>query len=338
MMIARWPPIALAAAIGCGGGMNGTGMSTLVSSSDATTSTGLGGATGGATGVGGATGGSGGTGGAGGQTVNPACPVCAAPTASGALTDTALNEISGVVASVAHPGVFWVHNDSGDTARFFAIDATGKRLATITVSGASATDWEDIARGPCPQGTCLFLADIGDNAEARGSYTVYRVPEPANVADGAVTAERLDFTYPDGSHNAETLLVHPVTGAITIVTKVFVGESSIFESPLPLTPGTPMVMKDKGAVKPPSGVVLFTGGDVHPSGKGVLLRTYSDLWYYPLSAGASVASALAGAPCKVPVASENQGEAVGFLADGKGYLTIGEGVGVKVNRTTCSGL
>ena len=39
--------------------------------------------------------------------------------------------------------------------RFFAIDAAGSPLATFTVSGASAVDWEDIARGPCPAGTCV---------------------------------------------------------------------------------------------------------------------------------------------------------------------------------------
>ncbi|MFT3774492.1 MAG: hypothetical protein QM820_54735 [Minicystis sp.] len=241
-----------------------------------------------------------------------------------------------MVASLAHPGVFWVHNDSGDSARFFAIDASGNRLATITVAGAQATDWEDIARGPCPAGTCLYLADIGDNSEKRSSYTIYRVPEPANVADATVTAEALPFTYPDGSHNAETLLVHPTTGAVTIVTKVFIGTSSIYEFPLPLTPGTMAVLKDAGGVKPPTGSVLFTGGDVHPSGTGVLLRTYSELWYYPISPGGSVAGALARTPCAMPVASEDQGEAVGFLADGKGYVTISEGVGSKINKAACS--
>lgn len=276
-----------------------------------------------------------GGGGVGGSVV---CPVCEKPEAVGALEGSALEEVSGVVASLAHEGVFWVHNDSGDSARFFAVDASGARLATIKVSNAQATDWEDIARGPCPSGTCLYLADIGDNAEKRTTYTIYRVPEPATVADATVTAEALTFSYPDGSHNAETLLVHPTTGAITVITKVYIGESSIYEMPLPQTPGTTVVMKDAGGVKPPSGSVLFTGGDVHPSGRGVILRTYSELWYYPLAPGATVAAALAGTPCPMPVASEGQGEAVGFLADGKGYVTIGEGAGAKVNKAVCSGL
>ncbi|APR83184.1 Hypothetical protein A7982_08533 [Minicystis rosea] len=316
--------LAMLLSLGCGGsGANGTGATTTASAHGGT-----GGSAGGNTGTAGATG-------VGGSMV---CPACGKPEATGALSDGALKEVSGVVASLAHPGVFWVHNDSGDSARFFAVDEHGTRLATITVAGAQAIDWEDIARGPCPSGTCIYLADIGDNQEKRTSYTIYRVPEPATVADATVTAEALPFTYPDGSHNAETLLVHPTTGAVTVVTKVYIGESSIFEMPLPLTPGTTAVMKDAGGVKPPEGSVLFTGGDVHPSGKGVILRTYSELWYYPIAQNGTVASALAGAPCAMPVASEEQGEAVGFLADGKGYVTISEGAGSKVNKAVCSGL
>lgn len=333
--VAAMPPRALSSVaaitllLGCGS----SGQTAAGGSTTTVATTGRGGA-GGMGGAGGAAG-SGGAAGAGGAV---SCLSCDAPAATGSLADPALNEVSGVVASLAHPGVFWVHNDSGDSARFFAVDAAGQRLATITVANAGAVDWEDIARGPCPGGTCLYLADIGDNLLQRDVYTVYRVPEPAAVADGSVTAERLDFTYPDGHHNAETLLVHPVTGAITIITKVYIGTSSVFEFPLPLTPGAPVVLHDAGAVKPPSGSVLYTGGDVHPAGTGLLLRTYSEVWYYPLAPGATVAGALAGAPCKMPVASEPQGEAVGFLPDGNGYLTISEGAGAAVNRVSCPGL
>src|SRR5512146_2363423 len=142
----------LASILACsGGGRHKTGTSTSASSSSA---------------------GQGGTAGGGGAS---ACPACAAPEATGALSDPALNEISGVVASIAHPGVLWAHNDSGDVPRFFAVDGAGNRLATISVAGAQAVDWEDIARGPCPAGTCLYLADIGDNKAQRSSYTIYRV-------------------------------------------------------------------------------------------------------------------------------------------------------------------
>jgi hypothetical protein len=321
--------LVIAIVLGCSG--SGAPTSTSTSSAGATGS-------GGATTSSASSASSGGTGasstGTGGADAGvPACLSCSAPVEAGTLGSPALNEISGVVASAIHPGVFYVHNDSGDTPRFFAIDAAGALLATFTVAGAQAVDWEDLARGPCPAGSCLYLADIGDNPESRSSYTIYRVPEPASVADATVNAEALPFTYGDGSHNSETLLVEPTTGVVTLVTKVFVGASSIYELPLPLTPGVSATATKVGTVQPPSGVVLTTGGDVREN--GVLLRTYSNVWLYPKAPATSVASALAGTPCMMPVADEAQGEAVGWLPSGKGYVTIGEGAGAKVNRVDC---
>lgn len=315
--------LVLAVATGCGSGgeraaSSGAGSVGASGSGGGSSSSGTGGASARDAGTGGAT-----------------CPTCGMPAQVGALGSGALDEVSGVVASAAHRGVFYVHNDSGDTPRFFALDAAGALLATFTVSGATAIDWEDIARGPCPSGSCLYLADIGDNNEARASVTIYRVPEPASVADATVSAESFPFTYGDGAHNAETLLVDPASGVITVVTKVFVGASSIYELPMPLTPGTLATATKVGTVKPPDASVLFTGGDVHPAGSGVLLRTYTSVWYYPKAAGASVASALMGTPCELPVADESQGEAIGWLPAGAGYVTISEGVSAKVNRVDC---
>ena len=137
-----------------------------------------------------------------------------------------------------------------------------------------------------------------------------------------------------GLHRLEQVLAATGrSGVLTLVTKVFVGASSIYELPLPLTPGVPVTATKVGTVQPPSGVVLFTGGDARDT--GVLLRTYSSVWLYPKAPAASVASALAGVPCPMPVADEAQGEAVGWLPSGKGYVTIGEGAGAKVNRVDC---
>src|SRR5205085_11138386 len=47
------------------------------------------------------------------------------PQQIGTLADPALVEASGVVESRARSGVLWVHNDSGDTARVFAITKAG---------------------------------------------------------------------------------------------------------------------------------------------------------------------------------------------------------------------
>ncbi len=278
-------------------------------------------------------------------TIRPAaaeefCKRCAAPEKVGELDTPEIDEASGIAASAVHAGVVYVHNDSGDRARFFALDGTGHLLATYHVDGAFAVDWEDMAAGPCgdarePRGRCLYFGDIGDNLELRSSATVYRVAEPAALepADQHLPSEALTFAYPDGSHDCETLLVHPQTGELYLVTKTRSGPSGVYRFPMPLTPGTRVTLAKIATVRPPVGSPLFTAGDIHPAGTGVLLRTYTHVFHYPLAG--DVAAALAGAPCVMPVTAEKQGEAVAWSAAGDGYLTVSEGKGAPLYRASC---
>lgn len=268
------------------------------------------------------------------------CPVCSPAESRGALLGSAIDEASGIAVSAAHPGVFYVHNDSGDTARFFAITQVGVDLGAFSLQGASAFDWEDMALGPCSPGgpTCLYFADTGDNRRQRSNSVIYRLPEPAviDASKNTLACDALPFVFPDGAHDAEALLVHPTTGVITIVTKVKTGTSPVFELPMPLTPGQTVTAVRVGEVEPPRGSPRFTAGDVHPQGKGVLLRTYTHLFYYPMAPGETVAHALLGRPCEMPVADEKQGEAVAWMPSGNGYVTVSEGVGAALNVVTCA--
>src|SRR5262249_26664738 len=76
---------------------------------------------------------------------------------SAALADPVLTEVSGVVASRAHPPVFWVHNDSGGEPTVYAISPTGASLGAYPIAGATAIDWEDIAIGPGPERGTSYL-------------------------------------------------------------------------------------------------------------------------------------------------------------------------------------
>jgi len=255
----------------------------------------------------------------------------------GTVDNTAVSEASGLAASADHPGIFFIHNDSGDEPRFFAIDLAGADMGTYEVTDASARDWEDMARGPCEGGSCLFFGDVGDNTARRSEYTVYRVPEPNTVAPGtySLAAESFPFEYPDGSHNCETLLVHPTTGEMVVVTKIRDATSGIYRFPMPLSPGQTATLTKVGTVRPPEGSTAYTGGDVHPSGHGVLLRTYSRLFFYAIAPGETIADALAKTPCELPVASENQGETVAWTSTGDGYVTVSEGGSSAVNLASC---
>lgn len=273
------------------------------------------------------------TAGAGGSSPSP-CETCTAGRPAGNLANAQIDEASGLVASQAHPGFYYVHNDSGDVARFFAIDAAGADHGVYGLDGVSANDWEDAALGPCGTQSCLYLGDIGDNPESRASYVVHRVVEPSALAAGehTVSSEALPFVYPDGSHNAETLIADRASGELWVVTKVASGPSGVYRFPAPLTPGVEVTLVKEGEITPPMGVDYITAGDAHPGGLGVLLRTYTNVFFY---AGASVGAALGADPCLVPGAFEIQGETVAWTATGDGYRLVSEGSGVPINVVSC---
>jgi hypothetical protein len=140
-----------------------------------------------------------------------------------------LTECSGIIASRNNANVLWVHNDSGDSARLFAFDTQGRRLGTYTLTGATHTDYEDIAIGPGPltNVSYLYVGDIGDNGESRSNIRVYQIPEPAVYSRqytnpptvGVKGVRSITLNYPDSPHNAESLFVDPWTGDLFIVTK-----------------------------------------------------------------------------------------------------------------------
>ncbi len=237
-----------------------------------------------------------------------------------------LVELSGLVASRARPGIFYAHNDSGDSARFFAVSSSGSIVQTFTLAGATARDWEDIALGPCPAGTCVYLGDIGDNGFVRTDYAVYRVPEPTE-ASSEVTWERFAYEYPNGDkHNSETIFMNAQTGVLYLVTKENSGVSAVYRFPMPFDSSKTATLEHVATLTvPASGDSRLTGGDVNVCGTGVLLRMYNRLVEYRLPAGETDFERIFSAePVSVPVADEEQGEAVAYGPDGRSYFTASE--------------
>src|SRR5688572_994382 len=94
--------------------------------------------------------------------------VCAAAGASKPLNGLA--EASGAALSRRTPGVIWSHNDSGQPL-LHAVDASGQSRGRVRIPNATVEDWEDISVAACSGGSCLYVADIGDNNRARRSIT-----------------------------------------------------------------------------------------------------------------------------------------------------------------------
>jgi hypothetical protein len=183
------------------------------------------------------------------------------------IRDQRLRESSGLAKSQKHQGIYWTVNDSGDSARVFGIDTFGKVKAVLTFK-AQVRDVEAVA---VDRDGTIYIADIGDNKLNRDMIEIYTIPEPDQLADGDVRYHRYDFTYPDGPHNAETLLVEPGTNQLYIVTKVDKGAGAIYAAPpAPSREGTNELTKLAPA---PAGT--FTDGTFLPDGQRVVLRTYT---------------------------------------------------------------
>ncbi len=263
---------------------------------------------------------------------SPASAGYAQPFKAGASTVWDMNELSGLAASRIVPGVLWSHNDSGDPARIFATTATGAYIGEYWATDVTATDWEDIGVGPCPAGECVFVGDIGDNTFIRTEYQIWRIAEP--VVDltappfvANVVADKIAFRYPgDAKYNSETLLIHPDTGEIYVITKWGAGKAGIvWHLPPPYVPGALHTMEQVGILDLATADSPMTAGSVHPCGDRVLLRTYGKLYRLDVPPNAPFEAVFAQAPVVLPVADELQGEAVTWRWDGQGYYTTSEG-------------
>lgn len=260
------------------------------------------------------------------------------PTTIANLKNPAINESSGLAASRSNPNIYWTHNDSGDGPLVYAFDATGESRGVFRVAGAQARDWEDMAVGPGPTqaSSYLYLGDIGDNNKARSEIVVYRVPEPkltaadknSSKSNPRITAagDAIRLRYPDGKFDAETLLVHPTSGNLYIVTKVILRNATIYEARAPLVPGKVITMKRIGDIKVPSLIGALTGGSISPDGRRVALcdylqgyevvlprssKNFNDIWRQTVT------------PFKL--GQREQGEAITYRADGKALLVTSEG-------------
>ncbi|HET6670980.1 MAG TPA: hypothetical protein VFH15_12195 [Pyrinomonadaceae bacterium] len=258
------------------------------------------------------------------------------PTSLALLKDKAVKESSGLAASRSFPGVYWTHNDSGDGPFIYAFDVRGIK-GVWRLSGATARDWEDIAVGPGPSaGTnYLYIGDIGDNRGSRTEIVVYRVPEPElsprslSKSKAAATApsEALRLRYPDGSHDAEALLVHPHTGNIYIVTKVAFANPEIYEAAAPLKTGRTITLNRVGTLEVPSLLGgIITGGAISPDGRRVAFCDYMQGYEAVLENASSAFDTIWKRPL-VPISlgSRKQGEAITYRLDGKALLMTSEG-------------
>ena len=257
----------------------------------------------------------------------------------GYVQSTLLDEISGIVASRKNDGVLWVHNDSGDRARFFALNTQGKLLGIYNLQGASAVDWEDISIAPdlITGSDYLYLGDTGDNNRSRATITVYRTLEPEiNAEQDLVTVDLKDWSalpmqFPGSTKfDVETLLVDPRSGDLFLVTRdrEEEGFAFIFRNPAPQVDSVLVTLELVAQIPLTE---MIKGGDVSPNGDAILLRPHTSRvstngLYWGRTIDTELWEAFSNSPCLIPLEVESQGESIAFVSDGSGYLTVSEGM------------
>jgi hypothetical protein len=240
-----------------------------------------------------------------------------------------LTEISGMAASRQDADVVWVHSD-GDIDEIYAVDASGVVRVKLALPD-KLTDCEDLATGPGPEDGAdyLYLGDIGDNDQDRASVRVYRIAEP-KVAAGSpstVSAENvahLTLVYPDGKHDAEALLIDPISGDVFIVTKEY-GRARVYRAAADSWKSQTNVTL---AHVQTLGIEKVSAGDISQDGQWIALRREEIGWLWKRAEGQSVAKALAGPAVRIAVRGRRQaknGEAISLASSGRGYYTISEG-------------
>lgn len=240
----------------------------------------------------------------------------------GKVESDALTEVSGLAASRVYEDMLWVHNDSGDGPFLYCVRTTGASCGVFEVSGADATDWEDIAIGPHPGSgrDHIYIGDIGDNRQERGSVTVYVIAEPdPGKSPPRATAIVHDLTYPGGPRDAEALMVDP-NGDIFIVTKT-PGRATLYVAHAPLARRERL--ERVGQIDLGSSLSGVTGGDISSDGRSAVLATYSGV--YELVAPDGSFRWWAGTIRRLRMGRFRQLEAVAYGDDGTTVYATSEG-------------
>lgn len=259
------------------------------------------------------------------------------PRSVGVLEDKLIRESSGLVASRKDAEVLWTHNDSGDYDPYlFCLHLDGSSCGRWTVPGVDDNDWEDIAAGPGlgGDGQYLYIGDIGDNGWSRRSISVHVLPEPTVPTDADLTTTgqtegvvTVELTYPDGPHDAETLMVHPITGDLYIVTKQGNSRSGVYKAEAPL--GEHEELQRIASFRIYDNFSERTGGDISPDGTRVIFGTYLKAYEKRVPPGNF--DSVWGAPAvAIDLGPIRQREAIAYRLDGKAILSTNEGMSAQL--------
>ena len=261
------------------------------------------------------------------------------PEIVGEIKSAEITESSGIAASKCQENVFWTHNDSDDGAFVYAINRIGEKLGTWKVAAAKNVDWEDIAAFKTASGECfLYVGDIGNNQRKRGELIIYRFKEPqisgANKSSNrknplsTAAADAIKFSYPEANHDAETLLVHPQSGDVYVLTKQLSGAAGVYKLSRNYNLNkTNRLEKIADFTVPAIPKGFLTGGDISGDGRRVIICDYFAAYEIVLpDKSKNFDDIWREKPVVVELDKRAQGEAVCYSIDGKAIYATSENI------------
>ncbi|WP_370038438.1 hypothetical protein [Nocardioides sp.] len=213
-------------------------------------------------------------------------------------SDPEVVESSGLV---ARGGLLSTINDSGDTGRVFTVALDGAEAGDtvgVTRFAESPVDMEALA--PAGPGE-VWVGDIGDNGAARSSISVTRVPVGRGERSG--TYPTFELVYADGPRDAETLLSHPRTGRLYVVSKQIFG-GVLYAAPRRLDPDRTNQLRPVADAIP-----IATDGAFWPDGKHLVVRGYARAVVYAWPSMRAVGD--------LSLPDQDQGEGIAVSPDGR---------------------
>lgn len=260
------------------------------------------------------------------------------------MADPALTEASGMAVSPSDDSFLWLINDSGSPAMLHLSDRLGRARGKVLVEGVRNVDWEDLAAFRWQGKSWLLIGDVGDNGAVRDMVSLHLVAEPAlpegeRFLSGKQPVTRtLEFRYPDGPRDCESLAVDAKEGWIYLLSKRD-AVPRLYRLPLSMK-GAAGVMEaeylGETTVPPVEGLPFHpfgkqpTGMDISADGRTAVVLSYTSVSVVRRGAGESWMEALAGPWKSLGGHALPQAEAVAIDGKGGQVLATSEGAGSRL--------
>ena len=228
-----------------------------------------------------------------------------------------VNECSGV--DYAGNSSFWTHNDGYGDNRLYKISSAGVLQQTITISGATNYDWEDLTHDAARN--YLFIGDFGNNNCSRTNLKIYRINYP-NSSTTTTTAQAINFTFSDQSSfpslwmNFDVESFFHYDGNIYLFTKtdgLAVGYTKMYR--LPENPGTYTAMLVDSFFTNDR----ITSADISPDANSMILMSNSHIHIFKNFPGSNF---FAGNHTQVNISgSWTQKEGLSYVSNNEIYVT-----------------